>query len=831
MEGAEADMPRQFKRVRTLLYDDQRFRPGELDLLHTPALQRLYDLHQLGLTDRVYIDASHSRIHHVVGVMEQAQNLCDSLQENLEASVAFRPLKVRDETGQVLAFAFDQLVGLVKDSVPVIRLIALFHDLTHSPYGHTVEDEIELISCKHDEPPRQSEVFLRLVCQYIGWLAIESGHDVPGEIVGLLDPAAQGGPPTSAVVVEFTVGLLRQVTASKPPGWELPVKDILQLFAHMLRAMTALLHLELLHGESFDEKHVPKDDYPFQKILRGVVTELAPDLLDTGKFVPRRDAFMLDLIGNTVCADLFDYAQRDSHFANLKIAYDADRIAENFTLVTWDACQEPGPNARPENPRDPFGGDCIRTAISLYSHKLRIDVPSELMNLLNVRFYLYERVLFHPTKCAAGAMLGTALQLLGDNTSGSSGFLHDGLPKALQHIGDSVFLDYVYHAARLALTATRKAAPGIAPEGPGNEQGVLLDGWNDQALASLGPAGDSPHVLIAREIVTGWRGQSPTTAAESIDAGCQLLRRLTSRRFYRPIFRSLPNAHNEVVDKGPEHLAKKFLNPLTRYTAERAIEDAAKLKRGSIVIHCPRINTARKIANVLLFLPKDDTGTGEIRKLREIGGLDREVFGAHEKAINAVEDMYRSMWRLAVYVAPEYLDRWWKIADVAGSVVFKKFDPNDDHPRERWENDRHLVRELKKKYGFPEADESPSTVDFREARELVAIGAIEPAAVDLQMKKTLRPQAVLKLVLPALGKEKLDKKDEHPFAEFAEESLYPLESDEFVGWYGQFRAELAVETKGLETALGAHFKAGGIGAVIEKMKSSLKRYRGEKKSK
>ena len=35
------------------------------------------------------------------------------------------------------------------------------------------------------------------------------------------------------------------------------------------------------------------------------------------------------------------------------------------------------------------------------------------MNLLNVRYYLYERVIFHPTKCAAGSMLGTALQLLG----------------------------------------------------------------------------------------------------------------------------------------------------------------------------------------------------------------------------------------------------------------------------------------------------------------------------------------------------------------------------------------------------------------------------------
>ena len=57
------------KRLRTILYGDQRVSPGELDLLNTPALQRLYELHQLGLTDRVYIDASHSRLHHVIGVL------------------------------------------------------------------------------------------------------------------------------------------------------------------------------------------------------------------------------------------------------------------------------------------------------------------------------------------------------------------------------------------------------------------------------------------------------------------------------------------------------------------------------------------------------------------------------------------------------------------------------------------------------------------------------------------------------------------------------------------------------------------------------------------
>src|SRR6185437_14332117 len=92
----------------------------------------------------------------------------------------------------------------------------------------------------------------------------------------------------------------------------------------------------------------------------------------------------------------------------------------------------------PAGVSSPFEGWCLRTAISLVSHKYRTDVPSELMNLLNVRFYLYERVIFHPTKCAAGAMLGTALQLLGWRKIGDKP--REELPKHLRFVGDEVFL-------------------------------------------------------------------------------------------------------------------------------------------------------------------------------------------------------------------------------------------------------------------------------------------------------------------------------------------------------------------------------------------------------
>jgi HD superfamily phosphohydrolase len=73
------------RRIRTVEHGDQVLEATELDLLHTPALQRLYQLHQLGFSDRVFIDASHSRMHHVVGVLQQVENILNAIVQNLES--------------------------------------------------------------------------------------------------------------------------------------------------------------------------------------------------------------------------------------------------------------------------------------------------------------------------------------------------------------------------------------------------------------------------------------------------------------------------------------------------------------------------------------------------------------------------------------------------------------------------------------------------------------------------------------------------------------------------------------------------------------------------
>ncbi len=163
------------KRIRTVLYGDQRLSSAELEVLHTPAMQRLYGLRQLGLTDRVFIDASHARIHHVVGVLHQVDKIVTAIISNLEQSK--RELQFKSLEGDTKTISAKSQARYVRRRKSVIRFIGLLHDLTHAPFGHTIEDEILLVRTKHDHPERQSEAFYRLLlaCRVAGLGSLRSG--------------------------------------------------------------------------------------------------------------------------------------------------------------------------------------------------------------------------------------------------------------------------------------------------------------------------------------------------------------------------------------------------------------------------------------------------------------------------------------------------------------------------------------------------------------------------------------------------------------------------------------------------------------------------------
>jgi len=682
------------KRIRTVLYGDQRLSSAELEVLHTPAMQRLYGLKQLGLTDRIFIDASHTRIHHVVGVLHQVDKLVDAIVSNLEQSDRRLRIGASESTGQ--DFSAAELATFVDGRRPVIRFIGLLHDLTHAPFGHTVEDEIRLVEIKHDEPDRQADAFYRLLCQLVAWFSVElNGPDSDSFPQSLRPFLSQGGNaklPDPSDVGHLAHQLISQTNESKAKlCWRLSCREMAAMFAQLGCAMTALLHLQALHEARPRKSDFPRpEEYKFQAVVRTALRGTSfESLLLEYEFQPNREAFMLDIVGNTVCADLLDYAKRDSHYAGLRLDYDTDRITENFTLAAVDASayelshphMDGGSEHRgervPVDVIDPFDGWCLRTAISLFSHKYRTDIPSELMNLLNVRFYLYERVIFHPTKCAAGSMLGTALQLLGWRES--DGSTRPTLPAHLRFVGDDVFL----HDISTTLDFILQWIARIPDEGR-----------IEPSLIEEAKAIDLIHSGLVRTLLELRVGQIAAEVRRELEGARLILNRLAARRYFRPVFRALPSSTDTRLQAGPEALAQVFREPDVRYKAERAIEAQARLPLGTVTIHCPTRTTARKIANV--FLTKQADGVDQICKLKDIGSLDGPIFEQHQTAIKAVEQMYRSMWRLTVYVAPEHLGSYEQIIQATGQVIFKTIDAHGQFTGQdlKWENDLNLKNEL-----------------------------------------------------------------------------------------------------------------------------------------
>jgi HD superfamily phosphohydrolase len=124
------------------------------------------------------------------------------------------------------------------------------------------------------------------------------------------------------------------------------------------------------------------------------------------------DYFVLaDIIGNTICADLLDYIKRDHMMTGIRASYDS-RIFRYFGVGTHKGYR--------------------RAVIQLVkTGRVRNDALADLLDLLKLRYNLSDKVLFHPKKCAADAMLIRAI--------GNAGLSEDDL---MQHSDDGL-LDHL----------------------------------------------------------------------------------------------------------------------------------------------------------------------------------------------------------------------------------------------------------------------------------------------------------------------------------------------------------------------------------------------------
>lgn len=263
----------------------------EIDLVSTPEFQRLAGIKQLGTSYVVYRGAVHTRFEHSLGSLHQAELMLRAIENN--------PID-----SKYISAAARRLA----------RLGALLHDLSHVPFGHTLEDELGLLR-RHDENPRRITQFLRR-----------------GNIARLL---------------RRTIG-----------------DDERQTLITILKATT---------DEDFS-----------------ALGELA---------------FVGDLVGNTVCADLLDYVQRDCLACGLPAAV-GERFLDYLSITSEEEGREIDRN---------------RLVLNLGKKRMpRPDVESEVVKLLGYRYELAERVYFHHAKNAASVMIGRAVQEAGWATGKNS---------------------------------------------------------------------------------------------------------------------------------------------------------------------------------------------------------------------------------------------------------------------------------------------------------------------------------------------------------------------------------------------------------------------------
>src|SRR4051812_45566790 len=121
------------KLIRDAVHGDIEMGPLEVEIMDTPEFQRLRGIKQLGTAYLVFPSAMHTRFEHSLGTSWMAQRIIEILKRSR---------------------------AVPADEEQLIRVSALLHDITHIPFGHTLEDERRVLP-RHDKDEARASWFLR----------------------------------------------------------------------------------------------------------------------------------------------------------------------------------------------------------------------------------------------------------------------------------------------------------------------------------------------------------------------------------------------------------------------------------------------------------------------------------------------------------------------------------------------------------------------------------------------------------------------------------------------------------------------------------------------
>ncbi len=123
------------KLLRDAVHGDIQLGALEIELIDTAEFQRLRGIRQLGTAYLVFPSAVHTRFEHSIGTSWMAHRMIEAIRNH-------------------------RAVTISSGDEEIIRAAALLHDITHIPFGHTLEDERRVLP-RHDKDQARADFFLR----------------------------------------------------------------------------------------------------------------------------------------------------------------------------------------------------------------------------------------------------------------------------------------------------------------------------------------------------------------------------------------------------------------------------------------------------------------------------------------------------------------------------------------------------------------------------------------------------------------------------------------------------------------------------------------------
>lgn len=329
-------------------------------IIDTPEVQRLGDLLQLGFSDLVYRGAVHTRLQHSIGTYFVCRALLRRIVQNHERlglehpgsriSPRFRQVPANSDLPDNITTHQSKWRGLTE----VVSAAALIHDISHVPFGHTLEDEFAGIYPRHDS--LAGARFYELLFNESSSLA--------------------------AVFSDAREPWLQKITNAE---------------------LQQLLYLILSWKEDID------GPYGFAGVLdharsksTGAKAERIEKLLAWHEAFTTSQLFqpfMSDVVGNTICADLLDYLPRDRQHLGMEPRLHG-RLQRYLTIRQGTLYEDEGLRVSIMVTRKGRGGQ-------------RRDVTTAVLDIMRERYEMAERVYYHHKKSAASSMLVKLVETVG----------------------------------------------------------------------------------------------------------------------------------------------------------------------------------------------------------------------------------------------------------------------------------------------------------------------------------------------------------------------------------------------------------------------------------